>query len=129
MTNNKTNKRDKVDKLIDQFWKDGFLTLSRKYGKYLPEPKPIGQYDVDAVGKYKRKLAIGITITADDLNDNNLITKINFIAKGYPRLNNFLLTIFIGVPSDLFLKANMYLYQLENDVQPKIKLISVPSSK
>jgi len=126
---NRSNKRDKVDKLIDQFWKHGFLTLSRKYGTYLPEPKPIGQYDVDAVGKYKKKLAIGITVTEEDFSSNNLITKINFIAKGYPRLNNFLLTIFVGVPSDLFLKASMYLYQLDNDVQSKIKLISIPSGK
>jgi len=118
---NKPNKRDKVDKLIDQFWKHGFLTLSRKYGTYLPEPKPIGQY--------KKKLAIGITVTEEDFSSNNLITKINFIAKGYPRLNNFLLTIFVGVPSDLFLKASMYLYQLDNDVQSKIKLISIPTGK
>ncbi len=126
---NRSNKRDKVDKLIDQFWKHGFLTLSRKYGTYLPEPKPIGQYDVDAVGKYKKKLAIGITVSEEDFNSNNLITKINFIAKGYPRLNNFLLTIFVAVPSELFLKASMYLYQLDNDVQSKIKLISIPTSK
>ena len=43
--------------------------MSRKYGTYLPTPPPIGGYEVDAVAKYKKKIALGITVTNDELND------------------------------------------------------------
>jgi hypothetical protein len=38
--------RERVDELITHFWRNGYLTLSRKFGKYLPDPKPIGGYSV-----------------------------------------------------------------------------------
>ena len=44
----------KVDDLVSHFWKNGYLTLSRRFGKYLPEPSKIGDYEVDAIGKLKK---------------------------------------------------------------------------
>ena len=35
-------KRQSVDLLIDQFWKNGYLTISRKFGTLLPEPQRWG---------------------------------------------------------------------------------------
>ena len=60
-------KSDGVDCIIDHLWQHGYLTLSRKYGKYLPAPPKMGEYEVDAVAKYKKKIALGLTITEEEL--------------------------------------------------------------
>ena len=46
------SKSDRVDYLIDHLWQHGYLTLSRKFGKYLPAPPRMGEYEVDAVAKF-----------------------------------------------------------------------------
>ena len=50
MAGNRT-KRERVDHLIDHLWSNGYLTLSRKFGKYLPAPTLLGNYEVDAIAK------------------------------------------------------------------------------
>ena len=46
--------RRNIDRLVEQFWKRGYLTLSRRYGTYLPEPAKVGTFEVDIVARYKR---------------------------------------------------------------------------
>ncbi len=43
------NVRKNVDQLVDQFWKRGYFTVSRKFGTYLPEPSKVGGFDVDII--------------------------------------------------------------------------------
>jgi hypothetical protein len=125
----KLTKQEKVDALIEQFWKKGYLTVSRKYGKYLPEPNPVGNYSVDAVAKYRRKTAVGIVLDSDELNDPKIISKLNFLAGRNTKYANRNLTLYIGVPEDLVLKAEMIVAGLDESAQKHIKIISVPSSK
>ena len=38
------SRRKNVDLLVEQFWRKGYLTLSRKFGTYLPEPTSVGGF-------------------------------------------------------------------------------------
>ncbi|MEW6506589.1 MAG: hypothetical protein AB1432_02460 [Bacteroidota bacterium] len=121
----KKEKREKVDSLIEQLWKHGYLTLSRKYGKYLPSPAPVGNYDVDAIAKYKKKIAIGITVTEEELNDPNLVTKLIYLTHSKPKHSANKVTLFVGVPYDSIIKANLLLSSLDDETRSRIKLITL----
>lgn len=128
MTNVKT-KRERVDHLIDHLWSNGYLTLSRKYGKYLPTPTPVGSYEVDAIAKYKKKIAIGLTLSEEELNDPNLLTKLQFITHEKSRFQNNRVTLFLGVPDNLLLKAHMLVSTLDDETRRSIKIVTLPDSK
>lgn len=120
----KLSKEAKVDALIDHFWKNGYLTISRKYGKYLPTPQPMGEYEVDAVAKYKKKIAIGIILSEEELNDPKTISKLNFLVTGQRQYSNRV-KLFVGVQEALMLKARMLLTGLDDSVKRNIKLIPI----
>lgn len=122
------SKREKVDSLIDQLWNSGYLTLSRKYGKYLPAPAPVGNYEVDAVAKYKKKIALGLALTEDELNDPNLVNKLKYLANTKTKFSTNKVTLFVGVPSAALLKAHMLLSSLDEETQSKIKIVSLPEN-
>jgi hypothetical protein len=122
------NKRERVDYLIDHLWQHGYLTLSRKFGKYLPAPPMMGDYEVDAVAKYKKKIAIGITITDEELNDPKFLSKLNFLAGNNTRFPQSRITLFIGVPYNSIVKASLLISSLPEETQRHIKLITLPDS-
>ncbi|MBM4170738.1 MAG: hypothetical protein FJ214_02570 [Ignavibacteria bacterium] len=122
-------KIDRVDSLIDHLWQHGYLTLSRKYGKYLPAPTPIGNYEVDAVAKYKKKIALGLTLTAEDLDDPNLITKLIALSNSKLKLSASKVTLFIGVPNELLIKAHLILSSLDDAISSQIKIVTLPGGK
>ena len=62
--------KDRVDSLIEHFWENGYLTLSRKHGKYLPKPSKIGEFEVDAVGKQNKKFVLGVTLSEKDIEES-----------------------------------------------------------
>lgn len=125
----KITKQERVDALIEQFWRKGYLTVSRRYGKYLPEPTPVGEYNVDAVAKYRRKIAVGLVLEAEELNDPKIISKLNFLASRNSSYSNRNTTLYVGVPEDLILRAEMIVAGLDSNAQKNIKIIGVPSSK
>ena len=114
-----------VDDLISHFWKNGYLTLSRRYGKYLPEPSKIGQYDVDAIGKLKKKFAIGVILTAEDLEDVKIYSKLEFLATRHTKFSNKKVTLFVGVPKELFNKVKLFVGSLTEEAQKNIKLVPI----
>lgn len=115
----------RVDDLITHFWKNGYLTVSRKYGKFLPEPKPIGQYEIDAVGKLKKKFALGIVLSEEELNNPQVYSKLNYPATRQTKYSNKHVTLFVGVPRTLLNKARLVVSGLEESVKKNIKLIGV----
>lgn len=117
--------RYKVDALISQFWQNGYLTISRKYGKYLPEPEPIGRYNVDAVAKYKEKLAIGITLNEEDFNSDRLLSKIEYLVNVNPKYSGNKVKLFIGVNGELYYKAIQLLSDLSEETKKRIKIVRV----
>ncbi len=117
------SQEQKVDQLIKTFWKNGYLTLSRKYGTYLPEPSPIGNYDVDVVGKKVKKYAIGITLNENDLKDPNIKRKIEFLASRQTRSTNNRVMLFIGVENSLIKQTRELIKSIPDDIRKFIKVV------
>ncbi|MCO6474019.1 MAG: hypothetical protein J5I57_09840 [Melioribacteraceae bacterium] len=117
------SQEQKVDQLIKTFWKNGYLTLSRKYGTYLPEPSPIGNYEVDVVGKKVKKYAIGITLNENDLNDPNLRRKIEFLASRQTRNTNNRVMLFVGVENNLIKRTRGLIKLIPEEIRKFIKVV------
>ncbi len=117
---------EKVDELIKHFWKYGYMTISRKFGKYLPPPKPVGQYQVDAVGKYKKKYVLGINLTEEELNDPQVYSKLEYLATRKTKFSNIKVTLFLGVPKPAIKKARSIVSTLSESSRKNIKIIPVP---
>lgn len=124
-----TRYQARVDDLITHFWKNGYLTVSRKYGTFLPEPKPIGEYEVDAIGKLKKKFALGIVLTEEELNNPKIYSKLNYLASRQTKYSNKQITLFVGVPQNMLNKARVVVSGLEESVKRNIKLIGVDENK
>ena len=119
-------RRKNVDLLVEQFWRKGYLTLSRKFGTYLPEPTSVGGFEVDVVARQKNKYAIGLTITNDDLNNQSLLlNKINHLATRHTRNGNFPVMLFIGVKEENFKEVKLLIDQFEEDIRKNIKLFQI----
>lgn len=115
----------KVDDLVSHFWKNGYLTLSRRFSKYLPEPSNIGKYEVDAIGKLKKKYAIGVTLSTEDLNDSKIYSKLEYLATRHTKYSNKNVTLFVGVPKLLINKVRMCISSLSQDAQKNIKVVPI----
>lgn len=116
------SEKEKVDLIIEKFWELGFLTVARKYGKYLKDPQPIGKYEVEAIGKSGSKYIIGIVITEKDLRDPNILSKIRFLATRKSRISNKNALLLIGTEASLYSKAFELVNSLEEPVKRNIKI-------
>lgn len=121
--------KDRVDSLIEHFWKNGFLTLSRKHSKYLPTPDKIGEFEVDAIGKYNKKFIFGLTLTEDDINNPRILRKIQFLANQRNKYSTKLVTLFLGVPEILIPQAKKIVSELDELTQKQIKIVSTSSEE
>ena len=115
-------KRQSVDLLIDQFWKNGYLTISRKFGTYLPEPKRMGGFEVDIIARYKKDYALGITLNEEDLDNPELKNKIQFLATRQTKFTNKKVLLFVGIPNDLKKKIEFIISTLDENVRKNIKI-------
>ena len=118
-------KRTTVDLLVEQFWRHGYLTVSRKFGTYLPEPSKVGQFDVDIIAKHNNNYAIGITLTQEELNDSQIINRINFLATRQTRYTNKRVLLFIGVHMNCYKNAKVLIDMLESEVRKNIRLFQI----
>ncbi len=121
--------KDRVDSLIQHFWKNGYLTLSRKHGKYLPNPSKVGEFEVDAVGKLNKKFVLGLTLSESDIKSPNILRKIKFLANQRNKYSTRPVTLFLGVPDNLLSQAKKILSELEEEVQKHIKIVSTSPSE
>ena len=119
------NERKNVDQLVQQFWKRGYFTVSRKFGTYLPEPSKVGNFDVDIIARYKTDYAIGITLAEQDLQKINLSEKLTYLATRHTKYSNKKVKLFVGVPVICFKQAKILIEQLDADVQKNIKLFQI----
>jgi hypothetical protein len=118
-------KRRTIDLLVEQFWKRGYLTVSRKFGTYLPEPSKIGKFDVDIIAKYKNNYALGITLANEDLDDPIITDRLNFLATRQTKYTNKKVLLFIGVPSAFFGNAKITIEKLEHEARKNIRLFPI----
>lgn len=117
--------RKNIELLQDQFWKRGYMTISRRFGTYLPEPAKVGMFNVDIVARYKDDYAIGITLSESDFIDNDLIRKLKYLATRRTKFTNRKVKLFVGVSNKNFKYAKLLHEQLEPDVQKNIKLFQI----
>jgi hypothetical protein len=122
-------KRRTIDLLIEQFWKQGYLTVSRKYGTYLPEPSRIGSFDVDIVARQRNNYAIGITLSRDDIYDKNIMEKINFLATRQTKYTNKRVLLFIGVPAEFSKELREILSAIDPEVRKNIRSFQISERK
>ena len=120
-----TLKRRNIDLLVEEFWRLGYLTVSRKFGTYLPEPSKVGKFEVDIVARQRKNYAIGITLGYSDLNDPSLIERLNFLATRQTKYSNKRVILFIGVPKDLFRNMKVLIDSLHPEVKNNIKLFEI----
>ena len=119
-------RRKNVDLLVEQFWRKGYLTLSRKFGTYLPEPTLVGGFEVDVVARQKNKYAIGLTIIDDDLNNQTLLSsKIKHLATRRTRNGNIPVMLFIGTKEENFKEVKFIVDQLDEDIRKNIRLFQI----
>ena len=120
-------KRTSVDLLVDQFWKNGYLTISRKFGTYLPEPHRMGGYDVDIVARYKKDYALGITLNDEEIDNPDLKEKIRFLATRQTKFTNKRVLLFIGITNELRKKLELIINSLDENIRKNIKIQSIAS--
>jgi len=125
MSNRMLLHSDRVDELISQMWKSGYLTINRKYGKYLPSPKPIGEFDVDAVAKYKRKYMIGILVSEDDLSNQNFFRKIKYLSSRNTKYTNEKVTLLIGISKNNYERLKSFVAQLPEENKKQIQIYTI----
>lgn len=119
-------KRKSIDYLVEQFWRKGYLTLSRKFGTYLPEPTSVGGFDVDIVARQKNKYAIGLTLNDEDLhNYRDLEHKLKYLATRQTRHGNIPVVLFVGVKKENFNEVKLIVNQIDEDVQKRINLFQI----
>ncbi len=125
----KNKYEERVDNLIQHFWKYGYMTLSRKFGTYLPEPNSVGKYDVDAIGKQKKKYAIGIILKEEELDDPKVYSKLEFLSTRETKYSHKRVTLFVGVPRQFLAKAKTIISNLSENAQKNIKLVPIPEQR
>ena len=119
------SERKAIDLLVNEFWRLGFFTISRRFGTYLPEPENIGKFSVDVVGRLKEKYAVGITLKKEDIFSSDLIEKINFLASRRTKYSDKSITLFIGVPDIYFKQVKEILSNVDEKIKKNIKLIRI----
>jgi hypothetical protein len=120
--------KDRVDSIISQFWREGYLTLSRKHGNFLPPPEPVGTYEIEALGKYKKNYVIGITLNEEDLDNDKVMAKIKYLSSKNTIFSSKNVKLFIAVPSKLLTRAYNLIAELPPENRDCIKLIPVTKS-
>ncbi len=120
------DRRKDVDSLIEHFWKRGYLTVSRKYGTYLPEPDKIGIYDVDVIARYKDSYAIGIVLNDEDFFDiTKTQNRLVYLSTRQTKFNGKKVALFVGVSLKNFTKAKKIVDNLPNEVKRNIRLVQI----
>lgn len=113
--------KERVELLIDQIRNSGYMMISRKYGKYLPPPSPIDNLEVDAVARFKKRIAIGITLSGEELESAALESKIATLFRG--RRSNSQITLFIGVPAEYISRAKIVISRLPEELRKRIRVV------
>ena len=116
------SERKAVDLLVNEFWRLGFFTISRRFGTYLPEPEIVGGFKVDVIGRLKEKYAIGIILCKEDVFNSNLLEKLIYLATRKSRSSNKPITLFIGVPSIYLKHIKELLLNIDESVRKNIRV-------
>ncbi|MBT8379780.1 MAG: hypothetical protein KJN64_11155 [Ignavibacteria bacterium] len=123
------SEREIIDSLVNEFWRLGYFTLSRRMGKYLPEPTAIGNFKVDVVGRQRDKYAVGIILNLNDLNDLNLIEKIKYLASRHSKSSRKPVTLLVGVPEYYHKLAKQKISSLDGELKRNVKIVKITENR
>lgn len=125
-TSAKYSERRSIDLLVSEFWRLGYLTISRRFGTYLPEPTKVGVYPVDIIGRNKSRYAIGIAISIEEFKDQDrLLEKIKYLATRRTKYSKDPVQLFLGIPAIYFNHSKEIIKLLSKEVQKNIKLVKI----
>jgi len=122
---NEETKRKQIDLLVEEFGKLGYLTVSRKFGTYLPEPQYVGKYSVDIVARYNKNYAIGLALNDDELHKSDIMEEIIYLSSRKTKFTNKKVMLFLGVEPEHFQKMRILISSLEGNVRKNIKLFNL----
>ena len=122
---NEEIKRKHIDLLVEDFLRLGYLTVSRKYGIYLPEPQKVGKFSIDVIARYNKNFAIGLTLNDEDVNRSDLMDMINFLASRKTKFTNKRVMLFLGVVPNHYQRIKILLSSLGDSVRENIKLFNL----
>jgi hypothetical protein len=114
-----------IDLLVNEFWRLGFFTISRRLGTFLPEPDYVGKYQVDVIGRQNEKYAIGIFLTKEDIFKSDLLEKISYLASRKSRATGKSITLLIGVNNYYFKRVKELLLNIDDKIRRNIKLVRI----
>jgi hypothetical protein len=115
------NKKELIDALLHRIRLEGFQIVSRKAGKYLPAPAPVGGYEIDALAKRSGVYCIGLALDAQDLVHGALAAKIEYLATRTSKISKKPVTLYIGVDQAHYVKLAQLLQTLGTDVRNQIR--------
>jgi hypothetical protein len=118
-------KIDILNLLVPKLWWDGYRVISRRFAKHLPEPEPVGVYDIDVVAKRGETYLIGLSITTAELNNAKLIDKIKFLASRKSRYTNQPIRLWLGVDQPHYARLMAIMKSLTEEERKNIKCFSV----
>jgi hypothetical protein len=123
--NQMSEKIEILNLLVPKLWWDGYRVISRRFAKHLPEPEPVGMYDIDVVAKRGETFLIGLSITAADLADAKLVDKIRFLASRKSRYTNQPIRLWLGVDQPHYARLMAIMKTVSEEERKNIKCISV----
>ncbi len=118
-------KRRVVDQLVDQFWKQGYLTVSRKFGTYLPDPGKIGNFEVDIIAKQRNNYAIGLILSENDFKNSDLIEKLTYLSTRQTRYTNKKVYLFVGVKTEFYNRAKSLIKLLSPEARKSVRVFQI----
>ncbi|NWF50477.1 MAG: hypothetical protein HXY49_08030 [Ignavibacteriaceae bacterium] len=119
------DRRKSIDNLVEEFWRMGYMTVSRKFGTYLPEPLKIGNYDVDIIARYNKNYAIGIILNPQDLTTSDLYLKLKYLAGRQTKYSNKKVLLIVGVQEEYISTVKNIINSFEDSVRKNIKIFPI----
>lgn len=114
-------KKDLIDAMLHRIRMEGFQTVARKHGKYLPPPAPVGSYEIDVLAKRAGVYGIGLALDAQDLVQSSLPAKIEYLATRTSRISKKPVFLFLGIDQTHYVKLAQLLQGLPAEVRAQIR--------
>ncbi len=90
-----------------------------------PNPQMLEIMRLMQLVNLKRKYAIGVTLTEEELNDPKVYSKLEYLATRHTKYSGGRVTLFLGVPKELFNKVKICLKNLTLEAQKNIKVVAI----
>lgn len=119
------DRKELLDTLVQKIRLEGYQIVSRKHGKFLPAPPPVGSHEIDVLAKRNNKFVIGLAVTSEEVKKDGLKDKLAYLATRTSRYSNLPVILFIGVEQSQYVKLAQILQQIPAEVKRQIRTFPV----